>query len=173
MFEKAGAKVMAALVALILLLSLVAGIGASVWWLDNRADRAEVRAATAEEKARGLTAQLKESRDNVRVVTKFVDRVNTIREVGRTIEREVPVYVTQQADAACPIPRGFVQLHDAAAAGVPPAVGAGDPDARAEGIALSTVTATVAGNYGACHENAAQLKALQDKLRALGVSIDG
>lgn len=173
MFEKLGAKIMAAVVALIVLLGMVIAAGAGVWWLDDRADRAEVKAAKAEEQARGLAAQLKESRDNVRVVTQFVDRVNTIREVGRTIEREVPVYVTQQADAACTIPRGFVQLHDAAAAGVPPAIGAGDPDARAEGVALSTVSATVADNYATCHENAAQLKALQDKLRALGVTIDG
>lgn len=172
MFEKASAKIAAALFVLVLLLSLVAGIGTAVWWLDNRADRAEVRATTAEEKARGLTAQLKESRDNVRVVTQFVDRVNTIREVGRTIEREVPVYVTKHADAACPIPRGFVQLHDAAAAGVPPTIGAGDPDARAEGVALSTVSAAVADNYASCHENAAQLKALQDKLRAMGAVVD-
>lgn len=173
MFEKVSAKIMAAVLALIVLLCLVLSIGAAVWWLDNRADRAEVRAATAEQKAVGLTAQLKESRDNVKVVTQFVDRVETIREIGSTLEREVPVYVTQQADAACAVPRGFVQLHDAAAAGVPPTRDSIDPDARTEGLALSTVAATVAGNYTSCHETVAQLKALQDKLRSIGVSGDG
>lgn len=157
----------------IVLLSLVALTGGSVWWLDRRADRAEIKATEAKTRVKGLESQLKDARDNVRVVTQFVDRVNTIREVGRTIEREVPVYVTQQADVACPIPRGFVQLHDAAAAGVPPTRDSIDPDARAEGLALSAVAATVAGNYSTCHETVAQLKALQDKLRSIGALEDG
>ena len=42
-----------------------------------------------------------------------------------------------QADAACTINRGFVRLHDAAAAG------------------------TVVANYQTCHENAEQLRAMQ------------
>ena len=53
----------------------------------------------------------------VKVVTQYVDRVRVVREKGETIIKEVPVYVPVQADAACTINRGFVRLHDAAAAG--------------------------------------------------------
>ncbi len=166
MFERFAVQV-------IVILSLTAAIGGGVWWLDRRGDIAETRAAAAEARVEGLESQLEDARDNVKVVTQFVDRVETIREVGRTIEREVPIYVTQQADAACAIPRGFVQLHDAAATGVPPAGDPVDPDARAEGLALSTVAATVTGNYTSCHETTAQLKSLQDKLRSIGVRVDG
>jgi hypothetical protein len=78
----------------------------------------------------------------------------------------LPVYVPIQADAACTVHRGFVSLHDAAAAGELPEP-ARDADAPAEGLALSAVAATVVTNYQTCHENAEQLKALQDWIRQM------
>ena len=103
------------------------------------------------------TAAIRErqSQATVKVVTQYVDR-----EKGETIIKEVPVYVPVQADAACTINRGFVRLHDAAAAGDLPEP-ARDADAAATGIALSAVAGTVAANYQTCHENAEQLTALQ------------
>ena len=100
----------------------------------------------------------------VQVVTRYVDRVRVVREKGDTIIKEVPIYVPVQADAACTINRGFVRLHDAAAAGELPEP-ARDADAAAAGIALSAVAGTVAANYQACHENAEQLRALQAWVR--------
>ena len=96
----------------------------------------------------------------VQVVTRYVDRVRVVREKGDTIIKEVPIYVPVQADAACTINRGFVRLHDAAAAGELPEP-ARDADAASAGIALSAVAGTVAANYQTCHENAEQLRALQ------------
>lgn len=96
----------------------------------------------------------------VKVVTQYVDRVRVVREKGDIIIKEVPVYVPVQADAACTINRGFVRLHDAAAAGELPEP-ARDADAAAAGIALSAVAGTVVANYQTCHENAEQLRALQ------------
>ena len=101
----------------------------------------------------------------VKVVTKYVDRVRLMREKGDTIIKEVPVYVPAQADAACTVNRGFVRLHDAAAAGELP-TSTGDSDAAASSLALSTVATTVAANYQTCHENAEQLRALQGWVRA-------
>ena len=96
----------------------------------------------------------------VQVVTRYVDRVRVVREKGDTIIKEVPIYVPVQADAACTINRGFVRLHDAAAAGELPET-ARDADAAPAGLALSAVAGTVAANYQTCHENAEQLRALQ------------
>ncbi len=87
-------------------------------------------------------------------------RVRIVREKGDTIIKEVPVYVPVQADAACSINRGFVRLHDAAAAGELPEP-ARDADAASAGIALSAVAGTVAANYQTCHKNAEKLRALQ------------
>ena len=102
-----------------------------------------------------------EAQATVKVVTQYVDRVRVVREKGETIIKEVPVYVPVQADAACSINRGFVRLHDAAATGELPEP-ARDADATAAGIALSAVAGTVAANYQSCHENAEQLRALQE-----------
>jgi len=97
---------------------------------------------------------------------RFIDRVRIVREKGGTIIKELPVYVPVQADAACTINRGFVRLHDAAAAGELPEP-ARDADAAAAGIALSAVAGTVAANYQTCHENAEQLRALQAWVSAI------
>ena len=114
------------------------------------------------------TAALRErqAQATVKVVTQYVDRVRVVREKGDTIFKEVPVYVPAQADAACTINRGFVCLHDAAAAGELPEP-ARDADAAATGLALSAVAGTVAANYQTCHENAEQLRALQEWIYAV------
>ena len=102
----------------------------------------------------------RQAQATVKVVTAYVDRVRILREKGDTLIKEVPVYVPVQADDACTINRGFVRLHDAAAAGELPEP-ARDADAAAAGIALSTVAGTLTTNYQICHENAEQLRALQ------------
>ncbi|MGS0892724.1 hypothetical protein ACVBGC_09295 [Burkholderia stagnalis] len=121
----------------------------------------------AEDLARDVrerTAERDAARRDVKVVTRYVDRVQVVREKGDTIIKEVPVYVDREADRACVVPVGFVRVHDAAAVNMP----VGDPgraDATAAGVALSAVAATVAGNYTTCHENAEQLIALQARVR--------
>ncbi|MDC6286775.1 hypothetical protein PP731_25660, partial [Ralstonia solanacearum] len=84
-----------------------------------------------------------------------------------------PRYVPVQADASCVVPRGFVRLHDAAAAGAVPDPGAGDADAAPSGIALSAVAGTVADNYTDSHANSEQLARLQQLLRDQGATIIG
>jgi hypothetical protein len=111
----------------------------------------------------------RQAQATVKVITEYVDRVRIVREKGDTIIKEVPVYVPVQADAACTINRGFVRLHDAAAAGELPNP-ARDADAAAAGIALSTVAGTVAANYRSCHENAEQLRALQAWIGEMGAA---
>jgi hypothetical protein len=113
----------------------------------------------------------RQAQATVKVVTQYVDRVRVVRERGETIIKEVPVYVSVQADAACTINRGFVRLHDAAAAGELPEP-ARDADAAAAGIALSAVAGTVAANYQTCHENAEQLRALQEWFNKMTTSIE-
>jgi len=89
--------------------------------------------------------------------------------VTKTIVQKVPEYVTAEADARCVVPNGFVRIHDAAAAGVPPVPNAaGKPDDAPSGVELSSIAETVAGNYGAAHLNAERLLALQEWLKQQG-----
>lgn len=148
-------------------MALLAAIVGGIWTVRHRIASAEARAATAETRAGRLQAELEQAQMGERVVTVYVDRVRTVRERGATITREIPIHVTAKADAACPVPAGFVRVHDAAAQGVPLDPSAGDPDAPVPGLALSGVAATVASNYTACHETAAQLTALQEWVRGL------
>jgi len=147
--------------ALVLLAAALIGFG----WIKG-ADHIQAQwdAAVQQQTQQDTAVREQQAQATVQVVTQYVDRIQVVREKGDTLIQEVPVYVPVQADAACTVHRGFVSLHDAAAAGelpTPP----GDPDAPAEGLALSAVAVTVVTNYQTCHENAEQLKALQDWIR--------
>ena len=134
------------------------------WFKGTNHVQAKWNAATAAQQQSQVQVQIQQAEATVQVVTQYVDRIQVVREKGNTLIQEVPVYVPIQADAACTVPSGFVSLHDAAAAGELPEA-ARDADAPAEGLALSAVAATVVSNYQTCHENAEQLKALQDWIR--------
>ncbi len=123
-------------------------------------------AAVQQQTLQATAVRERQALATVKVVTEYVDRVRIVREKGDTIIKEVPVYVPVQADAACTINRGFVRLHDVAAAGELPEP-ARDADAATAGIALSAVARTVAANYQSCHENAEQLRALQAWVREM------
>ncbi|APC68790.1 hypothetical protein [Ralstonia pseudosolanacearum] len=156
--------------AVLCVLAAVAGLGV---WLAHSYAAAVDRADTAEKAAADLRTQLKGAQGSTVTVTQYVDRVQTIRLKGDTIIKEIPRYVPIQADASCVVPRGFVRLHDAAAADAVPDPGAGDADAAPSGVALSAVAGTVADNYTDSHANSAQLTALQQLLRDQGVTVIG
>ena len=143
--------------ALVALGAALIGFG---WINGARHVQADWDAAVQEQDRQAAAVREQQAQATVKVVTQYVDRVLVVREKGETIIKEVPIYVPAQADAACTINRGFVRLHDAAAAGELPEP-ARDADAAAEGLALSAVAGTVAANYQTCHENAEQLRALQ------------
>ena len=143
--------------ALVLLAAALFGFG----WIKGASHvQAQWDAAVQQQALQTAAIRERQAQATVKVVTQYVDRVRVIREKGETIIKEVPVYVPVQADAACTINRGFVRLHDAAAAGELPET-ARDADAAPAGLALSAVAGTVAANYQTCHENAEQLRALQ------------
>ena len=157
-------------VVIVALLAIVVGFA---WWATTSYNAAVQRADQAESTAATLRTQLDNAKAATVTVTQYVDRERIVRLKGDTIIKEVPRYVPVQADAACVVPRGFVRLHDAAAAGTVPDSNTGDADAAPAGVALSAVASTVAANYTDCHVDAARLTSLQQTLRAQGVTIIG
>ena len=145
-------------------LLVVAALGLALvgfgWVKGANHVQAQWDAAVQQQSLQAAAIRERQAQATVEVITEYVDRVRVVREKGDTIIKEVPVYVPVQADAACTINRGFVRLHDAAAAGALPEP-ARDTDAAAAGFALSAVAGTVATNYQTCHETAEQLRALQ------------
>lgn len=158
----------------LLFLALLATIAGGAAYQQSRIASARAEAEQARQQLRAAQAErdaareeLDAARRNVRVVTQYVDRVQKVYVAGATITKEVPVHVTAKADAACTVPAGFVRLHDAAAANVPPDAAAGDPDAPAAGVTLSAVAETVAGNYTTCHALREQVIGLQAYINSL------
>jgi len=159
-------------IALGTVVTLLAAAAAGAWFTDRYRETVR-RADASETMVASLRAQLDSTDAGVVEVTKYVDRVQTIHVKGDTIVKEIPRYVTIEADAACTVPGGFVRLHDAAATGSVLDSDSGDADAAPSGVPLSAVVGTVADNYTTGHINAARLTALQDTLRAQGVTIIG
>ena len=154
--------------ALVLLAAALIGFG----WIKGAGHvQAQWDATVQKQTLQAAAVRERQAQATVKVVTQYVDHVRVVREKGDTIIKEVPVYVPVQADAACTINRGFVRLHDAAAAGELPE-SARDADAVAAGIALSAVAGTVVANYQSCHENAEQLRALQTWIREMKVAAE-
>lgn len=154
--------------------------GPAVWWLDRRplgspplihfkvmlwsvnwpgeslaAQVADIKVQDARLAAAAVTrnAQIAaaSAEANASIVATLTASLVQAKANTRTLTQEIPVYVTAKADAACIVPNGFVELHDAAAggsplAGVPSA--AGGPVDAPSGIALSRVADTVTVNYG-------------------------
>lgn len=151
------------LAALLLVAVLLFGLG----WMA-RGDHEQDQATQAELDRLNKAFEQGQALGTVRdqVVTQYVDRVQVIKERGATIIKEVPVYVSAQADAACTVNAGFVRVHDLAAAARP--LPASDPAGLANeagsGVALSAVATTVADNYTSCNANAEQLTKLQSLL---------
>jgi hypothetical protein len=74
-----------------------------------------------------------------------------IRANAKEIIRNVPIYITREADAQCSVNVGAVRLHDAAAAGhLPQVAGSASELEQPSGLPLSAVIGTVTDNYGTC-----------------------
>ena len=137
------------------MLVLAVAVFATGWVKGASQVQARWDAATGTQAVAVVTVKQRQAEATVQVVTQYVDRVHTVREVGQTIIKEVPVYVPADSPA---LPGGFRLLHDAAARGeLPDATGAADAPA----VPAQDLAATLAANYLACRENAEQLTALQ------------
>lgn len=104
----------------------------------------------------------------VQTEIRYRDRIQKIYVQGKTIEKEVPVYVTQRDDDRCTVNAGFVRSYNAAWSNTA-ASGAAESDRESAGVALSAVAEVQAHNAAACHawrEQALAWRAFYDGLRA-------
>ena len=144
-------------------------IGAASGWTvrDWKAGSNAAAAAKAEAKEtrRTLNRERGQSDLTTSIETAAAKAQGEIRWRTQTLIREVPVYVTPDADNRCIVPVGFVRVHDAAAASGPLPEPSSLADDAPSGVALSAVAATVAGNYGQYEAVSRQLTDLQKWVR--------
>jgi hypothetical protein len=140
-------------------------LGAGLFYghLRYNAGQADVQAKWDESTARGKVEveRLKSEagKVTVRVETKTVEVVKTVKVKGDTIVRQVPIYISRDLPE---LPGAFRVLHDAAATGTVP-----DPAdfSDAAPVAPQDVASTTGDNYTACRVNAAALTGLQEWVR--------
>ncbi|WP_211475089.1 hypothetical protein [Collimonas humicola] len=80
---------------------------------------------------------------------KYVDRIKTIYVKGETIEKQVPIYITQADNVRFAVNAGFVRLYDAAWSGDDPG-SASDSDREPAGISLTQVAEAEISNSRSC-----------------------
>ena len=130
---------------------LYGGYGTEMKW---RAEAAKLKA----DMDRKVALSEKNSKQ---IVTKYVTKTKVIKEKGDVIIKEVPKFITKDADANCVVPKSFVLLHDSAAKNEVPDSSKG-VDGAASGTKLSAIGETITINYNNYHQLSERLKALQD-----------
>jgi hypothetical protein len=130
---------------------LYGGYGTEMKW---RAEAAKLKA----DMDRKIALSEKNSKQ---IVTKYVTKTKVIKEKGDVIIKEVPKFITKDADANCVVPKSFVLLHDSAAKNEIPDSSKG-VDGTASGTKLSAIGETITINYNNYHQLSERLKALQD-----------
>ncbi len=110
--------------------------------------------------------ELEDKQDEVtkEVVIEYVDRIVEIEKQGRTIIKEVPVYVTVVDDSKCTINSGFVRLWNDANQGEVSESSTG-ADAAPSGVVLSEVATQKATEAAICRKNEQQVISLQKWIR--------
>lgn len=134
-----------------------AGVGLYAKIQHHRAEAAISGFAAYKAEAEAETQRLRAKAAEVRieVVTKYVDRVKTIR-VPEPVEVVREIEIIRQSD--CKLPAAWVRLHNATPrSGVDAPAGADD----AAEVTCATAIEAVRENYKRFAENASQLEALQ------------
>lgn len=145
----------------VLVLSILLGWKYVTWRLDSQAATISTQASEIGR----LKAKLAFEYITRQVYTEYVEVERVVYQKGQTIIKEIPVYVTPEADAACVVPVGFVSVHDAAVQNSPLPGTPGLHESADSGVALSEVAGVVTDNYTTCHVIRERLIATENWIR--------
>ena len=132
-------------------------------------EKSELELAKFQADANAKIAELEKANSEISntVVTKYVDRVKTVKEKEYVYLDQAKNDVPPQHDLS----NGWVYLHDTSAKGLP-AVPARSSDEGSSGIKDNIALGTIASNYSVCYQNSEQLRALQKWLRDTKAAVD-
>lgn len=154
------------------MLLLVASGGGTGWWLAAH-ERDQLQSASAQLKGRIKTMEETAARiqqAQIQVVEKteiqYRDRIKTVYIQGETIERSVPLYITDNDNARFGVNSGFVRLYNAAWSNVP-AEPATSADREPTAIPLADIAAVDTFNATSCHAWREQAIGLKEFYMAL------
>lgn len=125
---------------------LIAAFLVGLWIYNLGRDHERVKYEKQLKEGQAVIEKLKatQGRVTVRTEIRYVDRVKTIKEKARVIEKKIPIYIPVDTPD---LPGGFRVLHDSAALGT-------IPGASEDGVPVSvrTTTETINRNYAICHQ---------------------
>ena len=109
--------------------------------------------------------EAKSGKETIKVVTKYVTKVQKVEQNGQEIIKFIPQLITEKDNSACTIPNSFVVLHNAAAKNeVPDTTRAANE--TSSGVNLTDVARTVTINYTTYAALKQQLESLQEWIRS-------
>ena len=142
----------------------IAIVSFSLYMEGGLSNQAEWELKVKEAEAKVAQKEIVAAEVTIKVVTKYVKQIQTVKETGDVIIKEIPIYITKIDDSMCAVPNGFVLLHDSASRNEVPDT-TRPVDARASEVKISGVAETVVANYTTYHQVSEQLKSLQSWVR--------
>lgn len=129
-------------------------------------ERVVTRLAIAE-----ATQQARETEHKLAQASAAIDQAHATKQAQidtqhNTIKQKVKAYAKSPTLAHCLLPDGWVQLHNEAASLPADTATTGGTDAATEATSDADALSVIADNYATCTQNAEQLSALQDWVRA-------
>lgn len=122
------------------------------------------RATLAEFKQKVAIAEQQSKDANAKLEKQTREQLQAIKDVKNENQKLIKDTVGRQVDAQCSLPNSVISLHDSASRNQV-ARGASIADGTTSRFKASELLGTVVDNYGACHENAAKLRAWQEWYR--------
>lgn len=139
-------------------------LAVGLWGFGHREFRKGVLEQLGKDKAAALVVQTKGEVITTKVETRYLTRVQVIHDVGATIIKKVPVYVTHEDSSRCVINNGFVQLWNGANKMLLPNTTTAANEGTSS-VILSDVASQHAVEAELYHNQTEQLKALQGWVR--------
>ena len=140
---------------LILLLFFIA-----LWWYGHSRYEDGYKAASVQSLIKQQKVIVAQNKVTTKVITKYIPKLHVVYMRGKTIIKEVPVYVTNKDNSKCIINTGFVQLWNSAN-GVPVSNTTRTANETPSPVKLSDVEAEHARESTICAATQLQLISLQ------------
>ena len=135
-----------------------------VWFQGAMSNEAAWQARVHEMEQKVAAAEVKSAQETVRIVTRVVTQIQTIKDTTNANTRYLETQVAQDLDRECTLTNASVMLHNSASQNEV-ARSAGDTAGAASEVKASELIGTVIENYGTYYQVVERLKGWQDWYR--------
>ena len=135
-----------------------------VWFEGAMSNEAAWQARVHEMEQKVAAAEVKSAQETVRIVTRVVTQIQTIKDTTNANTQYLEKQVAQDLDRECTLTNASVMLHNSASQNEV-ARSAGDTAGAASEVKASELIGTVIENYGTYYQVVERLKGWQDWYR--------